>query len=116
MRAMKTAASAGGPISPAQRAVMETAERVISQIDADIDALQPIDAAPIAPAPASGTWPVRIRRHRIAHRPVFLRIPRRRLDRILVRLRIFHRRLLRLGRLRARRHDGLFRHARKRRA
>jgi hypothetical protein len=48
MRAMKTAAWAGGPISPAQRAVMETAERVISQIDADIDALQPIDAATFA--------------------------------------------------------------------
>jgi hypothetical protein len=47
---MKTAASAGGPIAPAQSAVMETAERVILQIGADIDALQPIDAVTFAAA------------------------------------------------------------------
>jgi hypothetical protein len=86
---------------------------VAGKVDAMKTAASRVDAATFA---VSGTWPVRIRFDRITHRPVFLRIPRRRLDRILVRLRIFHRRLLRLGGLRARRHDGLFGHARKRRA
>ena len=48
----------------------------------------------------SGPRPVRVRLDRVAHRPVFLRIARRRLDRVSIRLRVFHRRLLRLGGLR----------------
>jgi hypothetical protein len=90
--------------------------RVAGKVDAMKTAASRVDAATLPPAGLSGTWPVRIRFDRITHRPVFLRIPRRRLDRILVRLRIRHRRLLRLGRLRARRHDGLFGHAGERRA
>jgi hypothetical protein len=38
------------PSGPAQRALMERAKRVVLQIDADIDALQPIDAATFAAA------------------------------------------------------------------
>jgi hypothetical protein len=90
--------------------------RVAGKVDAMKTAVSRVDAATLPPARASGPRPVRIWFDRITHRPVFLRIPRRRLDRILVRLRIFHRRRLRLGRLRARRHDGLFGHARERRA
>ena len=60
----------------------------------------------------SGARPVRVRLDRVAHRPVFLRVSRRRLDRVCVGLRIRDRRLLRLGGLRARGRDGLFRHAR----
>lgn len=40
---MKTVASAGGPIGKVQRTLMETAKEVVLRIDADIDALQPID-------------------------------------------------------------------------
>ena len=49
MRAVKTAASAGGHRAGATR-VMETAKGAVLQIDADIDALQPIDAATFAAA------------------------------------------------------------------
>src|SRR5437899_9368243 len=38
LRAMKTIASAAGPIGPAQRALMEAAKKMILHIDADIDA------------------------------------------------------------------------------
>ena len=61
--------------------------------------------------PPSGTWPVRIRLDRVAHRPVFLRISRWRLDRVFVGLRVGDRRLFRFGGLRTRGRDGLFRHA-----
>ena len=114
MRAMKTAASAGGHRAGATR-VMETAKGAVLQIDADIDALQPIDAAtfaaarlrnvagphPAAPDRASACLPAD---PAAAARPD----PCTAAD--------LHRRLLRLGELRARRHDGLFGHARKRRA
>ena len=39
LRAMKTIASAAGPMGPSQRAVMEAAKKVILHLDADIDAL-----------------------------------------------------------------------------
>jgi hypothetical protein len=39
----------------------------------------------------SGPRPVRGRLDRVAHRPVFLRIARRRLDRVSIRLWVFHR-------------------------
>lgn len=48
LRAMKTIMSAAGPIAPAQRAVMEAAKKVILQLDADIDALEPITPAELA--------------------------------------------------------------------
>ena len=48
LRAMKTMASAAGPIGPSQRALMETAKRVILHIDADIDSLAPITPAELA--------------------------------------------------------------------
>ena len=64
-------------------------------------------------APPSGPWPVRIRLDGVAHRPVFLRISRWRLDRVFVGLRVGDRRLFRFGGLRTRRRDGLFGHAKK---
>jgi hypothetical protein len=48
LRAMATVASADGPIGRTQRALMETAKQVILRIDADIDALAPIDPASFA--------------------------------------------------------------------
>jgi hypothetical protein len=48
LRAMKTIASASGPMGPSQRALMETAKKVILRLDADIDALQPITPAELA--------------------------------------------------------------------
>jgi hypothetical protein len=48
LRAMKTIASAAGPIGPSQRAVMETAKKVILRLDADIDTLAPITPAELA--------------------------------------------------------------------
>jgi len=48
LRAMKTMASAAGPIGPVQRAVMEAARKVILGIDADIDALTPVTPAELA--------------------------------------------------------------------
>src|SRR3954453_1568044 len=66
--------------------------------------------------PPSGTWAVRIRLDRVAHRPVFLRISRWRLDRVFVGLRVGDRRLFRFGGLRTRGRDGLFGHAKESRA
>ena len=54
LRAMKTIVTAAGPMGPSQRAVMETAKKVILRIDADIDALQPVTPVELAagfPAP-----------------------------------------------------------------
>jgi hypothetical protein len=48
LRAMKTVASAVGPIGPSQGTLMEAARRVILRIDADIEALQPIEPAELA--------------------------------------------------------------------
>src|SRR5258708_20517090 len=48
LRAMKTIASAAGPICPAQRGLMEAAKKMILHIDADIDALPPITPAELA--------------------------------------------------------------------
>jgi hypothetical protein len=48
LRAMKEVASAAGPIGKAQRALMETAKQVLLHLDADIDALEPIDPATLA--------------------------------------------------------------------
>lgn len=48
LRAMKTMACAAGPIGPAQRAVMTAAQKVILQIDADIDSLPAITPAELA--------------------------------------------------------------------
>jgi hypothetical protein len=48
LRAMKTMVSAGGPIGPSQRAVMEAARKVILRLDADIDALPPITPGELA--------------------------------------------------------------------
>ncbi len=48
LRAMKTIASAPGPIGPAQRGLMEAAKKVILRIDADIDALPPVTPAELA--------------------------------------------------------------------
>lgn len=42
LRAMKTVASAGEPMSAVRRTLLDAARRVILRIDADIDALQPI--------------------------------------------------------------------------
>src|SRR3954447_24600687 len=66
--------------------------------------------------PPSGTWPVRIRLDRVAHRSVFLRISRWRLDRVFVGLRVGDRRFFRFGGLRTRGRDGLFGHAKESRA
>jgi hypothetical protein len=48
LRAMKTIASAAGPIGPAQRGLMKAAKKMILHIDADIDALPPITPAELA--------------------------------------------------------------------
>ena len=48
LRAMKTIASAAGPIGPAQRALMEAAQEVILHVDADIDTLPPVMPAELA--------------------------------------------------------------------
>ena len=48
LRAMKTIASAAGPIGPAQRALMEAAQKVILHVDADIDTLPPVTPAELA--------------------------------------------------------------------
>jgi hypothetical protein len=50
LRAMKTVASAGGSIGPAQRALMEAARNVVLKIDIDIDGLTPVDPATLAAA------------------------------------------------------------------
>ena len=42
LRAMKTVASATGPMSPVRRTLLDAARRVILRVDADIDALAPI--------------------------------------------------------------------------
>ena len=59
--------------------------------------------------------PVTIGRHRVLHRPILLRIAGRWAHRVFVGLRVFDRRLCRLGRLRTRRLDWLFRHPEERR-
>jgi hypothetical protein len=48
LRAMKTVASASGPVGPAQRALMEAAQKVILGIEADIDSLPPVTPAELA--------------------------------------------------------------------
>ena len=48
LRAMKTIASAAGPIGPAQRGLMEAAQKVVLRIDADIDTLPPVTPAELA--------------------------------------------------------------------
>jgi hypothetical protein len=48
LRAMKSVASTEGAIGPSQRALMEAACRVILHIQADIDALPPIEPAELA--------------------------------------------------------------------
>ena len=48
LRAMKKVATAAGPIGPSQRALMEAACRFILHIQADIDALPPIEPAELA--------------------------------------------------------------------
>jgi hypothetical protein len=48
LRAMKTIASAAGPIGPAQRGLMEAAQKVILHVDADIDTLPPVTPAELA--------------------------------------------------------------------
>ena len=48
LRALKTIASATGPVGPAQRAMMEAAQKVILHIQADIDTLAPVTPAELA--------------------------------------------------------------------
>jgi hypothetical protein len=48
LRAMKTIASAAGPIGPAQRGLMEAAKKVILRVDANIDTLPPVTPAELA--------------------------------------------------------------------
>jgi hypothetical protein len=48
LRAMKTIFTAGGPMGPSQRAVMEAAKKVILRLDVDINALQPVMPAELA--------------------------------------------------------------------
>src|ERR1700716_805476 len=48
LRAMKTIASAAGPIGPAQRGLMEAAKKVILRVAADIDTLPPVTPAELA--------------------------------------------------------------------
>ena len=48
LRAMKTMATAAGPLRPAQRAVMEAARKVILAIEADIDSLDLVTPAELA--------------------------------------------------------------------
>jgi hypothetical protein len=48
LRALKTIASASGPVGPAQRAMMEAAQKVILHTHADIDTLAPVTPAELA--------------------------------------------------------------------
>jgi hypothetical protein len=48
LRAMKTISTTDGPIRPAQRALMQAAQKMILRIDADIDALPTITPAELA--------------------------------------------------------------------
>ncbi len=48
LRAMKTVASAVGPMSPVRRTLLDAARRVILRVEADIDALAPITPAEFA--------------------------------------------------------------------
>src|SRR5262245_29760173 len=48
LHAMKTIASASGPIGPAQRALMQAAKKVILGIEADIDALPTVTPSELA--------------------------------------------------------------------
>src|SRR5258708_25242494 len=48
LRAMKTIASAAGPIGPAQRGLMEAAKKVILRVEADIDTLPTVTPAELA--------------------------------------------------------------------
>jgi hypothetical protein len=48
LRALKTIASAPGPVGPAQRAMMEAAQKVILRTTADIDALTAVTPAELA--------------------------------------------------------------------
>jgi hypothetical protein len=48
LRAMKTVVSAGGAIKPAERAMMDAAQKLILRTNHDIDALPPIAAAELA--------------------------------------------------------------------
>lgn len=48
LRAMKTLATAEGPMRPAQRALLEAAKKAILRIDADLDALPAITPAELA--------------------------------------------------------------------
>ena len=48
LRALKTIASAAGPVGPAQRAMMAAAQKVILRTSADIDTLAPITPAELA--------------------------------------------------------------------
>lgn len=54
LRAMKTVASAAGPMSPVRRTLLDAARRVVLRIDADIDALTPITPAEFAAGFAQG--------------------------------------------------------------
>ena len=54
LRTLKTIASRPGPIGPAQRAMMQASHKMILHIEADIDALPPIEPAELAASfPAS---------------------------------------------------------------
>lgn len=48
LRAMKTVASAAGPMGPVRRALLDAARRVVLHVDADIDTLAPITPAELA--------------------------------------------------------------------
>jgi len=48
LRALKTIASASGPVGPAQHAIMEAAQKVILHTHADIDTLAPVTPAELA--------------------------------------------------------------------
>jgi hypothetical protein len=48
LRAMKTMATAAGPMRPAQRALLEAAKKVLLHVDADIDGLAAITPAELA--------------------------------------------------------------------
>jgi hypothetical protein len=54
LRAMKTIATASGDIGPAQRGLMQAAQKVILGIEADIDALPAITPAELAAGFPSG--------------------------------------------------------------
>jgi hypothetical protein len=48
LRAMKTIASAAGPMGPSQRAVLEAAKQIILRLEADLDTLTPITPVELA--------------------------------------------------------------------